>query len=153
MISLNPQSSILNSFCRKAVGQATLSTVLIMGGIMMLFATSLALIVISFVNSTLGYHASNKALSLAMAGVSDAELQLERNAAFSDSGYCVPAANTPCPASSTLVSVTQASPATGQVTVISDATVSLRRRKVSMIYAVSATSSLVTPLSFSVLTQ
>ena len=150
---LKAKSYKLKAHTRVAAGQAALSTILIIGGIIMLFGISIALITISFTNSTLGFQASNRALAIAMGGIRDAELQLLRNPSFSDAGYCMPAANTPCPSSSTLVIVLQNTPSTGQVTVTSDASIQRRRRKVSAVYVISATTTELTPQSLTVLTQ
>src|SRR5690242_7844507 len=105
-------------------GQTMLSLTLIIGGLIILFGTSLAIIIISFLNSTYGFRAANAALSLARGGIRDAELRLSRDSTLSDTGYCVPYAATPCPAGYALVIITQNSPVAGQVTVSSDATVS-----------------------------
>lgn len=136
-----------------ASGQAALSTILIIGGIIMLFGISIAIITLSFANSTLGYQAANKALGVAMGGLRDAEIQLLRNANFSDAGYCVPQTTVPCPSGYATVIVTQNTPQTGQVTVTSEATVLLRKRKISAVYAVSATTTEVTPISNSIVIQ
>jgi len=133
--------------------QAALSTIFLVGGIIVLFGTSLAAITLSFANSSLGFQAGERALAVAQGGIKDAELQLLRNKDFADAGYCVPAHGTPCPAGSALVIVTQNSPITGKVLVIADATVNLRRRKLQAIYAVSPTSTLVTSLSLTTLSQ
>lgn len=117
----------------------------------MLLGTSLALTALSFANSALGFQASNRALVVAISGALDAELQLTRNKDFSDAGYCVPAANLPCPAGSATVIVTQNSPTTGQVTVTSDATAARRRRKVQMIFSVGSLTTEVDRVSFQVL--
>jgi hypothetical protein len=134
-------------------GQAALSTIFLIGGVIVLFGISLALISISFANSSLGFQASNRAAAVAQGGVKDAELQLIRNKDFANTGYCVPANNQPCPASTALVIVTQNSPQSGQVLITSDATVNRRRRKIQAVYAVSASSTQVTPISLITLTQ
>ncbi len=138
---------------RASRGQAALSTIFLIGGIIVLFGTSLAFITLSFSNSSLGFQASNRAEALALGGVRDAEIQLLRNKDFSDSGYCVPAASTPCPSGYAFVTVTQGSPAVGKVSVTSEATVNLRRKKVQAIYVVSPTSTQVSTFSLITLPQ
>ncbi len=134
--------------------QAALSTIFLIGGIVLLFATSLALIAISFLNSSLGFQSANRAAAIAMSGIRDAELLLERDKDFSDaSGYCVPyhAITNPCPAGYATVTVTQGSPSSGQATVLSIATWANRRRRLQAVYVVSATTSQITPLSITTL--
>lgn len=134
-------------------GQAALATIFLIGGIIVLFSISIALITLSFANSTLGFQAANKALAVATGGIRDAEVRLLRNKDFSNtSGYCVPASNPPCPSGSATVTVTQGNPAAGEVTVTSDATISIRRRKLQGIYAVSTTTSQLTNISLQELT-
>lgn len=136
---------------RSRFGQTALSTVFLIGGIIVLYATSLAVIGISFLNSAFGFQAANRALAVAAGGVHDAELQLMRNKDFEDtSGYCVPAANLPCPSGYAEVRVTQGS---GRATVTSDATVARRRRKLQANLSISTSTGAVvftssTPLSF-----
>lgn len=143
MRPLNSKFYILNS----TRGQTMLSLTLLIGGLIILFGTSLAVIVISFLNSTYGFRAANAALALARGGLSDAQLRLERDSTISDAGYCVPAIATPCPSGYALVAITQNSPAAGQVTVTSDATVSNRRRKVQGIFQLATSTGLVVPVS------
>ena len=136
-------------------GQAALSTIFLIGGIILLFGVSLALIAISFANSSIGFQAANRAEAIAQGGIRDAEIELLRNKDFSDAGYCVPAANVvngACPSGYALVAVTQNSPSTGKVTATADATVNRRRRKVQAIYVI-GTSTEVLPISFTTLTQ
>lgn len=129
-------------------GQAALSTVFLIGGIIVLFGISLAMIALAFSDSTLGFQAANRALALARGGVADAELQLVRNKDFTNtSGYCVPAMVPPCSSGYATVTVTQNSPAAGKVTVVSDATFNRRRRKVQVIYQVSSSTTQVVPVS------
>lgn len=137
----------------KCAGQAALSTVFLIGGVIVLFGISLALITLSFSGATLGFHAATKALALSVGGVKDAEMQLIRDASFSDaSGYCVPYAVPPCPAGTATVLVVQNSPAAGEVTVTADAVVSMRHRKVRAVYSLTASTTQLTPVSFQELT-
>ena len=129
--------------------QTALSTVFLIGGVIVLYGMSLAIIGISFLNSAFGFQASNRALALAAGGIRDAEIQLMRDKSFSDVGYCVPAANTPCPSGSALVAVLQNTPTAGKVTVTADATASRRRRKVQAVFSVSTSSGAVVEISSS----
>jgi len=109
-----------------------LSTVLIIGGIMIVIGTGVAVLAATLVDSGYGMQASEKAESIATAGANDAFLRLVRTSSFSSGGYTVT-----MPEGSATVSVTQNSPSTGEVTVLSSATVSSRSRKISAVFAVS----------------
>jgi hypothetical protein len=114
-------------------GQAFLSTVLIIGGVMILIGATVAVLAATFVDSGYGLQASNQAESVATAGVNDAYLQLDRNAAFSSSGYSVSVPN-----GSETVVVTQGSGSSaGTATVLSSATVNGRTRKISALFSIS----------------
>lgn len=132
-------------------GQTALAVVFVIGGIIVLFGTTLAFLALSFLNSTYGFQAANRAAALARGGVDDAMLQLLRNKDFSSTGYCVPynpdPPHFPCPDGYAQVIVTQNSPETGQATATSEATVSRYRRKFQAIFSVNATTSLVRLLS------
>jgi len=120
-------------------GQTSLSLVFIIGGIILLVATTLAFVVISFLNSSFGFQTSNRSLALAASGVHDGMIQLIRNKDFSDtSGYCVPAASLPCPSGSATVTVTQNSPATGQATIVATGRILTYRRRIQAIANVSS---------------
>lgn len=128
-------------------GQTALALVFVIGGIIILFGTTLAFLTLSFLNSTYGFQASNRAASLARGGIDDATLQLLRNKDFSSAGYCVPDASLPCPVGFAQVVVTQDNPVEGQVTVTSEAAVLLYRRRLEAIFSVNATTSLVRMIS------
>ena len=123
----------------------------VIGGIILLVGTTLAFLAITFLNSSFGYQAANRAVGVANGGVYDAILLLMRNKGFSDTGYCVPATTIPCPAGYATVVVTQDSPSTGKVTVTSEATVSRYRRKVQAILSVSSSTGAVEFLSWQLL--
>lgn len=59
-------------------GQATLTMVFLMGGVMIAAGVTLALLYLGFVNSAYGYQLSQRAASTAIAGAEDALLQLSR---------------------------------------------------------------------------
>ncbi len=138
---------ILNTL-RATRAQSALSTIFLIGGVIVLFGVSMAMISLSFANSTLGFRAANQALATADGGVRDAELQLLRNKDFSNtSGYCVPYyATLPCPQGYAQVTVTPNSPITGETTVVSSASVGNRQRKIQGVYSVSPVG-LVVPLT------
>lgn len=133
---------------RSRSGQTALALIFVIGGIIVLLGTTLAFLTLSFLNSTYGFQASNRAAALAKGGVDDAALQLLRNKDFAPSGgYCVPYASFPTCSGSAKVAVVQSSPAAGQVTVTSEATVSNYRRKLQAVFSVNATTGLVKLIS------
>jgi hypothetical protein len=108
-------------------GQVALSITFMIGTIVLVAGLMVAFLVISFLNSSYGFQASNRALALASGGVEDAMLQLLRNKDFSGT-YCVPLA--PCSAA---VTVTQNSPSVGRVRITSSATVFLYTRQIEAV--------------------
>jgi hypothetical protein len=109
-----------------------------------LFAATLAFLALSFLNSTYGFQAANRATALAQGGVHDVMLQLMRDKDFASAGYCLPYnATLPCPSDHVQVTALQDTPAAGQVTVTANATVSRYHRSVQAVLAVDATSTLV----------
>jgi hypothetical protein len=109
-------------------GQAFLSTILIIGGIMIVIGATVAALAAAFIDSGYGLQAADQAESVATAGVNDAFIRLDRNSAFSSGGYVVTV-----PGGSATVSVT---PGTGLATVLSSATVNGRTRKISAIFSI-----------------
>ena len=71
-------------------GQAALSMVFIIGGIIVFASLSLAFIIVSFISSSSGYQASNRALAAASAGANDAILRIARDATYASSSFSVP---------------------------------------------------------------
>lgn len=125
-------------------GQTALSLVFVIGGIIVLFSATLAFLALSFLNSTYGFQASNRAAALAEAGVNDAMLRLLRDKGFESAGYCLPYhAGLPCPSEHAQVTAAQHSPAQNQVTVTAQASVSRYGRKYEAVFSVNPTSSLV----------
>lgn len=126
-------------------GQAFLALVLVIGGILVTAGIVLAIVVASSVNSTYGYQASQNAEAIATAGAEDALMELNRQggsfSALSTVGYGIAAA---IPS----VAVTQNSPAAGEVTITSSATVSQRTRNVRVIAAEDATTGRITIISW-----
>jgi hypothetical protein len=135
---------------RKA--QAALSTIFLIGGVILLFAVTLAVIAISFANSSIGFQASNRAHAIAMGGIRIAELYLLVDKDSASTGYCVPIASLPCPSGSAKVTVTQNSPTAGKVTILSDATVNRRRRLIQAVYVKSTTTEII-PISLKTINQ
>jgi len=129
---------------RARVGQATLSLVFLIGGIIIMVGVSMAFLVTSFINSGSGYQAANQALAAASAGLDDALIQLNRNKDFENiAGYSVPVGNIVVQ-----VAVVQNSPAGGQVTITADATVNQRRRKIQAVAAVNSSTGQVDMISW-----
>ena len=115
-------------------GQAVLSLVLLVGGIVAFVSMTLAFLVASFSQSSMGFVRSNRALATASSGVHDATLRLLRDKDFSaTTPYTVTVGDY-----SASVTVTQASPLPDQVTVLSDAFVSFYERKVRAVFALSS---------------
>jgi hypothetical protein len=109
--------------------------VLLIGGVIVLIASTMAFLVFSYLNSTFGYQASQRAYAAASSGVDDGVMRLLRNNGFSSGGYSLPVGST-----TATVSVTQGAPVAGQATIDSQATVSYYSRRVKAIAEVNATS-------------
>ena len=121
-------------------GQAALSFVFLVVTIIILVATTLALVVTSFLNSTFGFQASERAAAGAAAGGDDALMQLIRNKEFSDIvGYTVPVGG-----GSATVTVTQLA---GQATIVSVGSLSIYERRVRAVVSVDPVTGRVTILS------
>lgn len=117
----------------ESAGQAALSLVFLIGGIALLVSVTLAVIAISFLNSTFAFQSANRAYANATSGAQDALLKLARNDAFSDTnGYTVPKS---CTSNCATVVVTQITPST-QVEIISTATVFASTRKIKVVAAI-----------------
>ncbi len=128
-MSLHSTFYILHSGRR---GQATLSLVFLVGGLIVLVGVSLAFLIISFISSGYGFRVSNQALSVAMAGAEDAVMQVVRDKDFSSpSGYSVPVGSW-----SADVTVIANSPSSGQDTITSASTISGYQRKIQVVVAV-----------------
>jgi hypothetical protein len=134
-----------NDLLRKnAAGQAFLSTILLIGGVMIVIAATVAVLAATFVDSGYGLQASEKAEAVATAGVNDAFLRLVRNTSFTSGGYSVTVPN-----GTATVSVTQGSgSAAGLDTVFSAATVSGRTRKINAVFGISSSTGQVVSISW-----
>ncbi len=110
-------------------GQAILSLIFLIGGIVVLIGLTLAFLATSFVNSVYGYRAAQRAGAVAASGAYDALMQLARNQSFSSPGYALTVGS-----DSATVAVTQNS-AAGTATIVSAATVSLSTKTVRAVVA------------------
>ena len=125
-------------------GQAALSLILVIGGAIVMMALSLAFLATSFVNSTYGFRASQKAEAVASAGAADAMRQLLRDKDFvpSSNPYVLSVGS-----DSATVKVEQDLPISGQVTITSTATVLLHVRTTRVVVSRNPTSGLITLIS------
>lgn len=128
---------------KNAAGQAFLSTILIIAGIMIVIAAAVAVLAATFIDSGYGVQASDKAESIATAGVNDAYLRLVRNSVLATTSYQVT-----MPEGIATVSVTQNSPTTSQVTVLSIATIGGRTRKINAVFGVTTSTGQITSVSW-----
>ncbi len=128
-------------------GQAALSLVFLIGGIIILVGVSLTFIVVSFIGSNYGFQMSNRALAAASGGANDAVIKLLRDKDFSSAGYTVTIGS-----DSAAVAVTQNSPIAGQAKIISTGTASSYQRKIQAVAAVNATTGQVQLVSWEQLT-
>lgn len=116
-------------------GQAFLALVLLIGGIVVTAGIALAFIAISSVNTSYGFQNSESAEALATAGAEDALLQLDRNPSLSNTtGYTIT-----LPAGTATVTITQNSPSSGQIYILSSAAVSNQTRKIGVVVSETAT--------------
>jgi hypothetical protein len=131
----------VNLLREKASGQAFLSTILIIGGVMVFVGAAVAFLAMTFIDSGYGLQSSNLAESVATAGVNDAYLHLVRNSSFA---IATTTNFTSLSSGSATVTVTQGSPTTSQVMVFSSATVGGRTRKIMAIFLVASSTGQVT---------
>ena len=99
---------------------------------MIVVAATVAVLAATFIDSGYGLQASDKAESVAVAGVNDAFLRLVRSSSFSNGNYQVVV-----PEGSATVSVVQSSTAS-LATVLSSATVSGRTRKINAVFGITS---------------
>jgi hypothetical protein len=119
-------------------GQTALSYVLLVGAIIALFGTTLAFLSFTFSGSSFGIIRGQQTLSVASAGADDAMLQLVRNKSFSSGGYSVPIVLNGTTYNAT-VAVTQNTPVSGQVTVVSTAAIGNHQRQIRIVLSVAST--------------
>ena len=110
-------------------GQATISLVLLIGGIASAVVIAIALIAISMVGTGFAADAAQRARAVAMAGIEDGALRLARSA--SDTGSYTVAAGS----STASVTIYPATPSAGFTSIYSQATVGIRRSRLYATYA------------------
>ena len=124
-------------------GQAALSLVFLIGGIIIVVGVTLAFLSFSFINTSFGFQSAQRAEAIASAGARDALMQLARDNSFSSVGY-----NVPLGTDQATVVVTQSSPTAGQTTISSAATISNNTRQIRVIVSVDPSTGQVTVLSW-----
>lgn len=136
---------------RTRTGQAFLSMVFFIGGIMVIVGITMAVIAATFIDSGYGIQAANLAEATATGGAEDAYLQLVRNSTFQDTaGYWVPGTSSTI----AIVTVTQSFaecghevPA-GYAVAASASTVNGRTRVVQAVFAINALTGQVSVVSW-----
>lgn len=127
-------------------GQATLSMVLLIGGVAILIGITLAVVAAAFINSGQGFRAANQALAAANGALSDVHLRIIRGEETTAS-YRITIDSVPVD-----VSMTVGSPVQNQITAIASSTVRGYRRRVQAIYSFSSSTREVDMLSWTQLT-
>ena len=126
-------------------GQAFLAMTFFIGGVLAVAGILVAFLALSGVDTGYGAAASFKAEAAATAGAEDGILQLDRNAAFSNtSGYSVSSASS----TTATVTVTQNSPSSGLATILSVATVSGHTKKINVVVSENAVTGQVNVVSW-----
>ena len=126
-------------------GQAALSLVFLIGGIILFIGANLAFLVFAFISSTYGFRAQNRAFVLAYGGITDGMEQLVRNKDFSNAGGYSVSYGT----DSTTVIVNQNTPSAGFATITADAIIFGRERKLQGVASINSTTGEVHLISFS----
>jgi uncharacterized protein (UPF0333 family) len=124
-------------------GQAFLALVFLIGAIVIIVGVLIAFFANSSVDTGYGLSAAASAEAAATSGAQDAMLQLNRNATFASSGYTLPVGS-----SSATVTVTQGSPSTGYVTILSVASVSNHVKKIQVVLYENASTTQMTTVSW-----
>lgn len=119
---------------RDRKGQAILSLVFFIGGIIVLIGLTVAFFATSFINVASGFRVAERARFAAISGTEDAFMRLARDKDFSGN-YVVPIDGI-----SVDVTIAQDTPSVGLVEVVSAAAVSRRERTVRAIVSRNATS-------------
>jgi uncharacterized protein (UPF0333 family) len=120
-------------FSRRA--QAALSMVFVIGVVVAIVTLTLAFLVISYLNSSFGFRAAQRAEAIAAGGAQDALLLLARQKEFANTGYCLPGGGPPPCASGAALVVVQ-NLGNDSVRITSQATVSYRQRTVEVLASV-----------------
>jgi hypothetical protein len=113
-------------------GQAALAMTTLVGGFCIFVAVALAFLVFSFLNSSYGYQAAERAFAAASGGTSDALLRLQRNKDL-DETYSLAVGDY-----NVSVTVTKDVPDNGETTIDSQAVVSGYKRKIRTVVNVNA---------------
>jgi hypothetical protein len=124
-------------------GQAALSLVFLVGGIVVLVGATLAFLAFSFISSGIGFQNAQKAYAVASAGATDSLLRLNR-----DKDYSVSNTNVPIGGDTASVKVEQNTPSQGLVTITSQASVAFYSRKISVVASVSSSTGQVNIISW-----
>ncbi len=122
-----PWSGLNKGVLSVAAGQAIIALVLFIGGIITVLALAIAFLTNSFINTTAGFQAAEKAQAVATAGAQDALTRLNRNKSLSGI-YKVSTDG-----DSATVTVSQDTPTTTLVTILSSSTVSMRQKVIKVI--------------------
>jgi hypothetical protein len=122
-------------------GQIALSTVILIGGVSIMIGVGIMVLVSSFLNSSYGYQAAERALAVAHSGSNDALLRLLRNKDLSGT-YTITLKD-----GTASVTVTQGS---GSATIVSQAVVSGYKRKVRTMVSINPVTGEVSLLSSSI---
>lgn len=122
-------------------GQASISLVLLIGGIATAVIVTIAIVAIGSIASGFGADQQQRARAAALAGIEDGVLRLTRNPA--DSGtFTVFSGN-----ATATITITQNSPGAGRASIISEATSGVRRSTLYGIYAIDPFTGIPTPVS------
>lgn len=138
MIYLKPQTSNL----KPRIGQAVLSLVFIIGGIITVIGLTLAILANTIINSTSGFQAVERSQAAAVSGANDALMRLSRVKGLSGT-YSMPIDD-----NSASVTITQDSPSSGLVTIISSSTVSRREVRLRVVVSRNSTSGVISLVSW-----
>ncbi|MBS3903324.1 MAG: hypothetical protein KGZ30_03050 [Anaplasmataceae bacterium] len=123
-------------------GQAALATVFLIGGVIVLFALTLAFLALRITATTFSAESSSKALAAATAGAEDAVIKVIRNPGYQEEYSFAVNANT-----TTTVSVVKDG-LTNQTIVIASSTVGSSKRSVQVVIGVSSSTGRVDVISW-----
>lgn len=122
-------------------GQATISLVLLIGGIAAGITLAVALITLSLIGTGYGAEQMQRARSAALAGIEDGVLRITRNPA--DTGTYTVSSGT----ATATVTIYSDKPVPGASAIYSEATVGLRRSSLYGIFALDPLTGIPTPVS------
>ncbi len=123
-------------------GQAVLSLVFIIGGIITVIGLTLAILANSIINSTSGFQAVEGSRAVAISGANDALMRLARVKGLSG------AYSMPIDSNSASVTITQDSPLSGLVTITSSSTVSRKEVRIRVVVSRNSTSGAISLVSW-----